>query len=65
MKHFSIFLLIVSTIFSFETKAGEFISYQDRPEVIDFIEMMHNKHGSDKQELKELFSKTRVSLFLM
>jgi membrane-bound lytic murein transglycosylase B len=56
MKHFSIFLLIVSTIFSFETKADEFISYQDRPEVIDFIEMMHNKHGSDKQELKELFS---------
>ena len=56
MKHFLLFLLIVSTIFSFEIKADEFIPYQNRPEVINFIEMMHNKHGSDKQELKELFS---------
>ena len=56
MKHLSIFLLIVSTIFSFEIKADESIPYQNRPDVIDFIEMMHNKHGLDKEELKELFS---------
>ena len=52
MKHLSIFLLIVSTILAFEIKADESIPYLNRPEVIDFIEMMHNKHGLDKEELK-------------
>ena len=56
MKHLSIFLLIVSTTLTFEIKADESIPYQNRPDVIDFIEMMHNKHGLDKEELKELFS---------
>lgn len=56
MKHFSIFLLIVSTIFALEIKADEFIPYQNRSDVIDFVEMMHSKHGSDKEELKKLFS---------
>ena len=57
MKHLSIFLLIVSTILAFEIKADESIPYLNRPEVIDFIEMMHNKHGLDKEELKKLFSR--------
>ena len=56
MKHLSIFLLIVSTILAFEIKADESIPYLNKPDVIDFIEMMHNKHGSDKEELKKLFS---------
>ena len=56
MKHLSIFLLIVSTTLTFEIKADESIPYQNRPDVIDFIEMMHNKHGLDKEELKKLFS---------
>ena len=56
MKHLSIFLLIVSTILAFEIKADESIPYLNRPDVIDFIEMMHNKHGLDKEELKKLFS---------
>jgi len=56
MKHLSIFLLIVSTIFAFNIKADGSISYENRPDVIDFIEMMHNKHGFDKEELKKLFS---------
>jgi len=56
MKHLSIFLLIVSTIFAFEINADETVPYQNRSEVIDFIEMMHKKHGSDKEELKQLFS---------
>ncbi len=56
MKHLSIFLLILSVIFAFEIEADESIPYQNRSEVIDFIEMMHKKHGSDKEELRELFS---------
>ena len=56
MKHLSIFLLIVSTILAFEIKADESIPYLNRSDVIDFIEMMHNKHGLDKEELKKLFS---------
>ena len=43
MKHFLLFLLIVSTIFSFEIKADEFIPYQNRAEVIDFIEQSRKK----------------------
>ena len=49
MKHLSIFLLIVSTTLTFEIKADESIPYQNRPDVIDFIEMMHNKHGLTKK----------------
>ena len=56
MKQLSISLLIVSALFSFEIRADEAIPYQNRADVIDFIEMMHNKHGSDKEELKKLFS---------
>jgi len=56
MKLKSTNLIILSIFLSFNSQAEEVVSYQDRPEVIDFIEMMHNKHDFDREELNKLFS---------
>ena len=56
MKFTSIITAILSTLLVLSVTADELVSYQDRPEVIEFIEMMNSKHGSDKEVLKKLFS---------
>lgn len=56
MKFTSIITAILSSFLVLSVTADELVSYQDRPEVIEFIEMMNSKHGSDKEVLKKLFS---------
>ena len=56
MKFTSIITAILSTFLVLSVTADELPAYQDRPEVIEFIEMMNSKHGSDKEALKKLFS---------
>ena len=56
MKFTSIITAILSTLLVISVTADELPAYQDRPEVIEFIEMMNSKHGSDKEALKKLFS---------
>ena len=56
MKFTSIITAILSMFLVLSVTADELSAYQDRPEVIEFIEMMNSKHGSDKEELKNLFS---------
>ena len=56
MKFTSIITAILSMFLVLSVTADELPAYQDRPEVIEFIEMMNSKHGSDKEELKNLFS---------
>ena len=56
MKFTSIITAILSSFLVLSVTADELVAYQDRPEVIEFIEMMNSKHGSDKEVLKKLFS---------
>ena len=44
MKFTSIITAILSTFLVLNISADELPAYQDRPEVIEFIEMMNSKH---------------------
>ena len=56
MKLIKITLIILSFLLLFNLKANDLVGYQNRPEVIEFIDMMHRKHGLDKGVLSNLFS---------
>ena len=56
MKLIKITLIILSFLLLFNLKANDLVGYQNRREVIEFIDMMHRKHGLDKGVLSNLFS---------
>lgn len=53
LKQITILFLFFLTL---DLSSSEVEGYQERPEVIEFIEMMHQKHGFIKEDLIQLFS---------
>ena len=49
-------LALVSIFLVFKIDADEVKYYQDRPEVLEFVDVMYQKHGFAKDELIQLFS---------
>ena len=57
MKFKIITIIILASFLLFNLKANDTIGYQNRSDVIEFINMMHKKHGLNKDLLTNLFSR--------
>ena len=57
MKFKIITIIILASLLLFNLKANDTIGYQNRSDVIEFINMMHKKHGLNKDLLTNLFSR--------
>ena len=57
MKFKIITTIILASFLLFNLKANDTIGYQNRSDVIEFINMMHKKHGLNKDLLTNLFSR--------
>ena len=57
MNFNKITLIILASLLLFNLKANDTIGYQNRSDVIEFINMMHKKHGLNKDLLTNLFSR--------
>tara|TARA_Y100001949_G_scaffold147887_1_gene132014 strand:- start:317 stop:1300 length:984 start_codon:yes stop_codon:yes gene_type:complete len=56
MKFKKITIIILASLLLFNLKANDTIGYQNRADVIEFINMMQKKHGLNKDHLNNLFS---------
>tara|TARA_B100001123_G_scaffold436873_1_gene568004 strand:- start:5912 stop:6907 length:996 start_codon:yes stop_codon:yes gene_type:complete len=56
MKFYKVNITLLTIFLLFNLDANQTTGYEQRPEVIDFIKMMHTKHGLDRKKLIELFS---------
>ena len=56
MKFKKITIIILASLLLFNLKANDTIGYQNRADVIEFINMMQKKHGLNKDLLTDLFS---------
>ena len=57
MKFKKITIIILASLLLFTLKANDTTGYQNRADVIEFINMMHKKHGLNKDLLTNLFSR--------
>ena len=56
MKFKKITIIILASLLLFTLKANDTTGYQNRADVIEFINMMQKKHGLNKDHLNNLFS---------
>ncbi|SVE28710.1 uncharacterized protein METZ01_LOCUS481564, partial [marine metagenome] len=56
MKFYKIISFITLIILSISLLSEEDIEYKDRADVLEFVDMMHNKYGFEKKNLIELIS---------